>query len=102
MIEKSDDLRRTLLEIDNLLQTMWDADVESNLEQEDIDFLQRSRRSIVALLETRRKLNLRNIVSLKGWRDGSVIIPQITTDDYATMVRPSQLRRRIPRPYLVS
>lgn len=102
MIAKSNDLRRTLFEINNLLQAMRVAGVANNLEHDDIDFLQRSRRSIVALLETRRKLNLRNIVSLKGWRDGSVIMPQITAEDYATMVRPSQLRRGIPRPYLVS
>ena len=102
MMVKTDDLRRALFEIDNLLRTMRVAGVEYNLEHDDIDFLHRSRRSIIVLLDTRRKLNRHNVVSLKAWRDGSLITRQLTAEDYATMVRPSQFRCGATRPYLVS
>jgi len=99
---KSDDLRRALFEIDNLLRTMHVAGVEYNLEYDDIDFLQRSRRSIITLLEARRKMNLHAIVSLIGWRDGCAIMPRSSAEDDATMVRPSQFRCGATRPYVVS
>lgn len=102
MITKSNDLRRTLFEINSLLQAMRVAGVANNLECDEIDFLERSRQSIVALLEARRKLNLHNIVSLRSWRDGRVIAPQFTDKDYATMAQPSQRPHGAPQPYLVS
>lgn len=102
MVEKSDDLRRALLEIDNLLYALRNAHGENNLEQDDIDFLQRSRRSIVTLLEARRKLNLHNIVSLKAWRYGSAVTPQYTAEDDATTARHSRPPRDAVRPHLVA
>jgi len=102
MIAKCEHLRRTLLEIDSLLQTMHAAGVDNDPEHDDIDFLQHSRRSIIALLEARRKLNLHNIVSLKDWRDGRAMMSQFTAEDYATMVRPRQPRCGMLRPHLVS
>jgi len=99
MFEKSKDLRRTVIEIDHLLQTMHIADVD--LDQGDVKFLQRSRRSIILLLEARQKLNLHKIVSLKGWREGSVIVPQVPAEEYPTMAQAILPRHKALRPYLV-
>jgi len=102
MIAKSDDLRRCLSEIDHLLQALRTAGSNDALELDEIDMLDRSRRSIVSLLEARRKQNCHPVVSLQAWRDGSLLAAPFTAERYAAMAQISRPQRGAPRPYRVS
>jgi hypothetical protein len=102
MIAKSDDLRRSLGEIDHLLQALRAAGINDELELEEIDLLERSRRSIVNLLEARRKQNCHQVVSLQAWRDGSLLAPPFAAERYAAMAQASRPKPGAPRPYRVS
>lgn len=102
MIAKSEDLRRSLNEIDHLLHALRMAGANDELELEEIGLLERSRRSIVNLLEARRKQNLLPIVSLQAWRDGSLAAPPFNAERLAAAALAARPAPGAPRPYRVS
>ncbi|MDE2229832.1 MAG: hypothetical protein KGL11_12435 [Alphaproteobacteria bacterium] len=102
MIAKSDDLRRSLREIDHLLQALRAADVDSDVHLDEIELLERSRRSIVTLLAARQTQNREKVVALQAWRDGSLIAPPFTAEHHAAMAQTSRPQPGAPRPYRVS
>lgn len=102
MIVKSEDLRRSLNEISNLLQALRAAGINGELELEEIELLERSRRSIVNLLEARRKQNRLPVVSLQAWRDGSLVAPPFAAEPYAAVAVANRPTPGAPRPYRVS
>ena len=102
MITKSEDLRRSLTEIDHLLHALRSAGVNDETELEEIELLERRRRSIVNLLESRRKQNRLPVVSLQAWRDGSPVAPPFSAERYAAVAQASRPTPGAPRPYRVS
>jgi len=102
MFMKSDDLRRSVWEIDHLLHTLRANAVGDTIDLDEIDLLECSRRTIVNMLEARRRQNSKPIVHLHAWRDGNLADLPMTADRSATMAQVSQPRRGRPRLYCVS
>ncbi|MDE2165417.1 MAG: hypothetical protein KGJ66_03650 [Alphaproteobacteria bacterium] len=102
MIAKSEELRRSLNEINNLLQALRSLGARDDQEREEIEVLEQSRRSIVNLLESRRKQNRLPVVSLQAWRDGSLVAPPFAAERYAAVAQANQPASGAPRPYRVS
>jgi hypothetical protein len=102
MIAKSEDLRRSLNEINHLLEALRAAGSNDELEQEEIELLEGSRRSIANLLESRRKQNRLPIVSLQAWRDGSLVAPPFSSERFASLAQANRPSRGAPHLYRVS
>ncbi len=102
MIAKSEELRRSLIENNNLLQALRSLGARDDQEREEIEVLEQSRRSIVNLLESRRKQNRHPVVSLQAWRDGSLVAPPFAAERYAAVAQVSRPAPGAPRPYRVS
>lgn len=102
MVAKSDELRWSLCEIDHLLQSLRAAGAPDEIAVKEIELLERSRRSIVNLLEARQRQNRQQIVSLQGWRDGSLVAPPFAAERYAAPAQASRPQSSVPRPYRVS
>lgn len=101
MITKSDDLRRSLTDIDHLLQALRVAGTGDEIESDEIELLERSRQTIVALLESRRKQNHLPVVSLQAWRDGNLVAAPFVAERYAALAAASRPQPGAPRPYRV-
>ncbi|GEM_PF-4006566 len=102
MIAKSEDLRRSLAEIEHLLQALRAAGDDCDGESQEIEQLERSRRSIMNLLDSRATQNRLSIVSLQAWRDGSLAAAPFSAERIAATALPSRPQPGAPRPYRVS
>ena len=80
MVAKSEDLRRSLNDIYNLLRALRAMGARDDQEREEIDVLEQGRRSIVNLLESRWQQNRQRVVSLQAWRDGSLVAPPFAAE----------------------
>lgn len=102
MIAKSDDLRRSLCEIDRLLQSLRAAGAYDEIALKEIEVLERSRQSIVNLLEARQRQSSSAIVSLRAWRDGDLATLPPTAERFGATARATHPRRGRPRLFCVS
>ncbi|HYL49000.1 MAG TPA: hypothetical protein VET84_06515 [Stellaceae bacterium] len=62
-------------EIDHLLHTLRANAVGDTIDLDEIDLLESSRRSIVNMLEARRRQNAQSIIQMHAWRDGNLADP---------------------------
>lgn len=102
MIAKSKDLRRSVNEISLLLEALRASSVHDDGALDEMEMLERSRRSLVSLLESRRKQNKLPIVSLQAWRDGNLAAPPFNAERLATVAAANRPAPGAPRPYRVS
>lgn len=102
MFAKSDDLRRSLCEIDQLLHALRANSVGQAIDLDEIDILENSRRSIVNLLEARRRQNSGTIVSLQAWRSGDLSVLPLSAERFASMAHVSHPQPGKPRLRCVS
>ena len=102
MHAKSEDLRRSVNEINHLLEALRASSVADEEALVEIETLERTRRSLVNLLESRRKQNKLPIVSLQAWRDGNLTAPSFNAQRLAAMATANRPALGAPRPYRVS
>ncbi|MGB8183223.1 MAG: hypothetical protein WCF13_12725 [Stellaceae bacterium] len=102
MFIKSDDLRRSVWEIDHLLHTLRANSVGDIIDLDEIDVLECSRRTIVTMLEARRQQNSKPIVHLKAWRDGNLADLPMTADRVAVLSQATHPQPGRPRLHCVS
>jgi hypothetical protein len=102
MFIKSDDLRRSVWEIDHLLHTLRANSVGDIIDLGEFDVLECSRRTIVTMLEARRRQNSKPIVHLKAWREGNLADLPMTTDRSAVFSQATRPRPGRPRLYCIS
>lgn len=102
MFAKSDDLRRSLCEIDKLVHMLRTNRFGHAIDLEEIETLEQSRRAIVDLLEARRRLNSWPVISLQGWCDGDLSPLRLTAARLGSIARASHPEPGKPRLHCVS
>lgn len=102
MFAKSDDLRRSLCELDQLLHALRASGSGHGADLDEIDMLESSRRAMVNLLEARRRQNKAQIVSLQAWRNGDLSMLPLSADRFASMGRISHPQPGKPLLHCVS
>lgn len=102
MFAKSDELRRSLCEIDQLLHALRANGAAHGIDLDEVEMLESSRRATVNLLEARRRQNTAQIVSLQAWRSGDLSILPPTTERFASMGHVSHPQRGKPGLHCVS
>lgn len=88
MFAKSDDLRRSLSEIDQLLHALRASSIGHGVDLDEIDMLESSRRAMVNLLEARRRQNKAQIVSMQAWRNGDLSMLPLMAERFASLGHP--------------
>ncbi|HYL32833.1 MAG TPA: hypothetical protein VEU53_06780 [Stellaceae bacterium] len=102
MFVKSDDLRRSLWEIDHLLHSLRANAVGDTIDLDEIDVLESSRRTIVNMLEARRLQNSEPIVHLQAWCDGNLADLPMAADRSAVVSQATHPQPGQPRLHCVS